>query len=328
MDSKPPRLTIIGDIGVDLVMGPLGQWPRVGTESIMERSELRAGGSAGNAALAAFYLGGTARLISAVGNDDFGAWLGEQLRGLDVALHACDLPTTVTVGFLHDCGERTFFTTRGHLERLTFEDVRSRLLPAPDPGAIALLSGPFLTSALRSEYPALIRELGRLGYRIALDTGWPVHNWDAATRAEVRGWIARCDHVLLNELEVTSLAEEADLAQAMRLVARALPDGATLVAKTGARGAIGLREGQFVESGTPDAKVFDTVGAGDSFNAGYLLSRLKGADLARAVAAGCAAATSIISRFPRRGIAAGEMAGQLAAAQAKQAKPGGPGARA
>ena len=50
MDSQ--RLTIIGDIGIDLVMGPVSGWPRLGTETMMERSELRPGGSAANAALA------------------------------------------------------------------------------------------------------------------------------------------------------------------------------------------------------------------------------------------------------------------------------------
>jgi len=73
MDTNPTRLTIIGDVGVDVVMGPIGEWPRVGTETMMERSELRPGGTAANAALAVSYLGGKSRRVSAVGNEDFGA---------------------------------------------------------------------------------------------------------------------------------------------------------------------------------------------------------------------------------------------------------------
>ena len=82
MATDGRRLTIIGDIGVDLVLGPLSSWPQAGTETLMERSELRAGGSAGNAALAVSYLGGHARLLSVVGNDESGAWLSGQLRPL------------------------------------------------------------------------------------------------------------------------------------------------------------------------------------------------------------------------------------------------------
>jgi sugar/nucleoside kinase (ribokinase family) len=236
-----------------------------------------------------------------------------QFDDLDVALESCDSPTSVTVGFLHSCGERTFFTTRGHLEQVRLEHVQRRLSPARDDRCIALLSGPFLMPQLRSAYPELMAHLSGLGYRIALDTGWPPHNWDAAIRAEVRSWISRCDHVLLNELEVTSLADEADLASAIRHVERLLMPGATLVVKTGARGAIGVRSGERATRPPPPAAVFDTVGAGDSFNAGYLLACLQGADLPGALAAGCAAAVSIISRFPRRQIAAGQLSSILGA---------------
>ena len=50
MGGKRHRLTIIGDVGVAVVLGPISEWPRVGTETLVESSELRAGGSAANAA--------------------------------------------------------------------------------------------------------------------------------------------------------------------------------------------------------------------------------------------------------------------------------------
>ena len=48
--------------------------------------------------------------------------------------------------------------------------------------------------------------LAARGFSVALDTGWPPRGWDEATRATVAGWLARCDHVLLNEIECLSLA--------------------------------------------------------------------------------------------------------------------------
>jgi ribokinase len=310
MTSNGPQLTIIGDIGVDLVMGPLASWPRVGTETIMDRSELRAGGSAGNAALAVHYLGGRSRLISAVGGDEFGAWLRGQLAAIETALQPCDQPTTVTVGLLHSCGDRTFFTTRGHLEHLSPEFVRSQLGRAA-PGAVALLAGPFLTPSLRASYPRLIEELREHGYEVALDTGWPPGAWDNALRSEVRGWIGACSHVLINEVEAMSLAGLDSLEESVATLASWLLPSATLVVKTGAKGAVAVQDGVHAQRGAADADVFDTVGAGDSFNAGYLMARMRGAVLSDAIAAGCAAATSIIARFPRRAIGAGELAASL-----------------
>src|SRR5687767_515742 len=152
MDTNLPPLTIIGDVGVDIVLGPIDHWPAVGTEALMDRSELRAGGSAANAALAASYLGAPCRLLTSVGNDGLGTWLAEQFRGLDVSLQVCDSATSVSVGIIHSCGERTFLTTRGHLEVFAYEHVRPFVPRAKHPNSIALLSGVFLTPKLRRNY--------------------------------------------------------------------------------------------------------------------------------------------------------------------------------
>src|SRR4030081_2866969 len=109
MGTDAHRLTIIGDIGVDLVLGPLSGWPRVGTETILERSELRAGGSAGNATLAVSYLGGASRLLSGVGNDDLGNWLSEQFHGMGALLELCAGPPQLQVRFIPPRSERTLF---------------------------------------------------------------------------------------------------------------------------------------------------------------------------------------------------------------------------
>jgi ribokinase len=311
MGTEAQRLTIIGDIGVDLVLGPLSGWPRVGTETIMDQSELRAGGSAGNAALAVSYLGGASRLLSVVGNDDLGTWLSNQFRELGASLEVCEAPTTLSVGLIHTCSERTFFTTRGHLEKLSYELLRPRLAPAPHSNSIALLSGVFLTPTLRRDYLRLIRDLNALGYQVALDTNWPPQNWNPELRAEVGSWLSHCDHVLLNELEVASLGDSQDLTVAIARLAPLLKPGATLVVKTGPRGATATQSGRQFNCAAPQAEIFDTIGAGDSFNAGYLLARLNGCGLAESLAAGCNTASTIIARFPRRSIAAGELAGRL-----------------
>jgi len=311
MKRQLPLLTIIGDVGIDLVMGPIERWPAIGTESLMNRSELRAGGSGGNTALAASYLGAESRLISAVGDDALGTWLKEQFSSLNASLSPCNAPTSVSVGFIHTCGERTFFTTRGHLETFAYEHARPLLHPAPNAGSIVMLCGAFLTPALRKSYARLIGELVEQGYRVAIDTGWPPGGWTDASRNEVAGWLTHCDHVLLNELEVVSLADRADLDDATVQIASKLKPHATLVVKTGERGALGIQQGIRLEFGAEKMSVFDTIGAGDSFNAGYLLSRLNGGDLSQSLVAGCRAAGSIISRFPRRLIRPGELAGHL-----------------
>ena len=308
MDTNLPPLTIIGDVGVDIVLGPIDHWPAVGTEALMDRSELRPGGSAANAALAASYLGAPCRLLSAVGNDGLGTWLTEQFRILDTSLSVCDSATSVSVGIIHSFGERTFLTTRGHLESVAYEHVRPFLSRAKHRHSIALMSGVFLTPKLRRNYSRLLDEIAALGYQIALDTGWPSGNWSDELREQVFGWVEKCDHVLLNEIEVAHLGDSADFEVALTNVSPRLKPGASLVVKIGAKGATGFQAGTTVRVDAVPSTVFDTIGAGDSFNAGYLLARLEGSDLTDALAAGCRAAAAVITRFPRRSIKPGELA--------------------
>ena len=291
-------LTIIGDIAIDLVMGSLTQWPEIGTETLMPHSEMRAGGSAGNAALALRQLNASVRLISAVGTDALGPWLTAQFAGVDTEFSEIPGATSLSVGILHEGGERNFFTTQGHLER---QEIPAHLPEPRHPAAIVLLTGAFLLPRMRARYMALLHDLKALGYRIALDTGWPPAGWDEATIAEVKTWLPACDHVLLNELEITKLGGTADLNTAMMRLSNLMPPEATLVAKVGARGAVAWCGREIARAKPPaSGTIVDTIGAGDAFNAGYLLARTQGSDLRDALAMGCDTATRIISHFPRQ----------------------------
>lgn len=301
------RLTIIGDVGVDLVMGPVDGWPAIGTELVVPRSETRLGGSAGNTLLAMRCLGAECRLLSTTGNDMFGAWLAEQVEGLGGRLGRIDAPTSVTTAIVHACGDRSFFTTKGHLEQVGWESLCGHLDDA-GAGDIALVTGAFLMPRLRSAYATMLPELRRRGYRIAVDTGWPSEGWTAAVRREVAGWVAQCDDLLINETELMHLTGESHFNRALAAAGALLAADATLVVKLGAKGAIGLQRGSTCSVKAPDVTPFDTIGAGDSFNAGYLHARLSGSDLAMSLDAGCTLASRIISRFPRHEIAPGELA--------------------
>lgn len=305
--AAQPRLSIIGDVAVDLVLGPVDGWPAIGTETIMQRSELRAGGSGGNTALAMRHLGVPCRLFSQVGDDTFGGWLAGEFKGLDAHLGVARAATTVSTGVIHTCGERTFFTTRGHLEEQSWDQIRPLIDQNPAPGSIALLTGAFLLPKMRAEYGQIVEELSGLGYQIAIDTGWPPEGWSFATRASALGWLGRCDHILLNEIEITGLAETDDLDTAFRRLTPLLRPEAVLVAKTGPKGAAAYYGGSRFTAAAPKVAVFDTIGAGDSFNAGYLAARLSGAGVQDALGAGCRAASAIIGRFPRQAIAPGQL---------------------
>ena len=62
-------LFVVGNINVDLIMSTLHEWPKKGTEAMLDSSSLRPGGSAGNCALALAALDTPHRLVANQGND-------------------------------------------------------------------------------------------------------------------------------------------------------------------------------------------------------------------------------------------------------------------
>ena len=71
------KITLIGNVNIDLVMGPSHSWPKLGTEVVLPHSEWRVGGATGNSALALQALGSDFRIIANRGDDHFGEWLAQ-----------------------------------------------------------------------------------------------------------------------------------------------------------------------------------------------------------------------------------------------------------
>ncbi|WP_448954165.1 carbohydrate kinase family protein [Labrys neptuniae] len=292
-------LFLIGNVNVDLVMGPQEPWPQPGTEVIVPESEFRVGGAAGNTALALDALGVDYRLVTSRGNDMLGRWLAEPFGARAEAWTVAEVATTVSVGIGHPDGDRTFFTTTGHLHSFGLRDVLPQL-DQEGGGCVALLVGPFVIPALLADYDELIAILERRGYRIALDTGWPDGGWTDEVRARVAAWAGHCQHVLINDIEAKGLADTDTVEAAAALIRPLLPEGASLVIKCGPRGALAWRGDEEVAIPAPKVEVVDTIGAGDTFSAGYFASLAESDDLAKAVERGVTVASLAVSTRPRR----------------------------
>lgn len=295
MTMRP--LATVGNVNVDLIMGPTTPWPIPGTEVIVAYDDLRAGGAAGNTALAWAGLGVPFTIASNIGDDAFGRWLADAFdpHSREWAVNACR--TTISVGLTHPGDERTFFTTRGHLPELRWTDAKGQL--GVMRGGLLLLCGCFLMDRLTADYPALFAWAAEQGVDIALDPGWPVAGWTEAELVRVRGWLHGTLHLLTNEIEAMALSGTDSIDAALPALAALMPYGATVVIKAGARGAYGLQGTTKAHAAAPSVSVIDTIGAGDIFNAGYLLAIAEGASLPAALLSGATLASCAISTAPR-----------------------------
>lgn len=294
------KLLIVGSVNVDMIMGVIDQLPRRGTEIMMSQSESRVGGNAANTALAFQAFGGGFQLVANIGSDMFGDWVGTAFPADSRNWPRSSLPTTLSVGLTHSDGERTFLTSPGHLTSFCLADVLKQIPASAGLGDVALLCSPFLSPILFDQFDALIAELRRRGYKLALDTGWPPQGWNDGIRARVAGWLPLVDHVLINEIEALAFAGTESLETAFETLCGLAGPDATIVVKRGPQGAVARRGAEHLSTAAPRVEVIDTIGAGDIFNAGYLHGHVSGRDLAACLRLGVEAASSAISTLPRR----------------------------
>ncbi|AHG46648.1 carbohydrate kinase [Rhizobium leguminosarum bv. trifolii CB782] len=293
-------LAVIGNVNVDLILGPAAPWPKAGTEIIVDHDELRVGGSAGNSALAWQALGIEFVIAANIGSDQFGRWLAEAFGHRSDKWPVRPEKTTLSVGITHPDGERTFFTTKGHLPRFGLADVFAVIEGARLQGGYALLCGAFLTDDLAKEYGAFFDWAGSHDITVALDTGWPLNGWTEENCEKTRAWLSRSGVALLNEVETTTLAGIADPVEAAREIRSHMPDGAIVVVKRGPGGAIAIGpDGLLVSVEAPLVEVVDTIGAGDVFNAAFLAALARDEPLVSCLKAGTEVASRAISTLPR-----------------------------
>lgn len=302
-------LAVIGNINVDLILGPVAPWPQPGTELMVANDDLRVGGAAGNTALAWQANGMDFQFAANLGTDLYGDWLAAAFP-----LHAPHWPvstrrTTLSVGVTHPDGERTFFTTDGHLRDLTAADALGALDGPSLRGGLLLLTGAFVTDRLAADYGRIFDWAKGFGITVALDPGWPSCGWTTTTRNQVLAWLARSDLALLNEIEATSLAQTADIEAAATSLHRSMPAGSRLVVKRGAEGALAVDAlGRFHPMEAQKVDVIDTIGAGDIFNAGFLAADAMGLPLRDCLRQGITTASRAISTSPRQYVPEGQAA--------------------
>lgn len=133
---------------------------------------------------------------------------------------------------------------------------------------------------LRPQVPELFRFAREKGLTTSLDTNWdPQEKWGIA---EV---LPYCDVFLPNENELLNISGENNIDAGIEKISKQV---LVLAVKLGEKGAIARRGGELVVSPALKVNVIDTVGAGDSFDAGFIFGWLNGLTLQKSLEIACA----------------------------------------
>ena len=266
------EIAVVGELNLDLVLYGLPRDMPVERELLASGFSMTLGSSSAILAHNIAKLGCTTAFLGKVGDDAMGAmavgWLRE--AGVDtkgITLAEGGVATGVTVLLPHG-GERHILTYMGAMATLTGADVNEEFLQS---SRHLHLSSLFLQTGLRPHVPELLRRARAAGITTSLDTNDdPDDQWEG-----VSDLLPLVDMLLPNDAEACRMTGCANVERAAEALAAKVP----LVAmKCGADGAL-LAHGGTLRR-VPGVRVtpVDTIGAGDSFNAGFLAAYLRGHD--------------------------------------------------
>ncbi len=277
-------LLVVGDCNPDLVMAGRRVRPEFGQgETWIEHADLVVGGTSSITACGGARLGLRTAMAGVVGDDLFGRFMLSELqaRGVDTGPSVVDpaCPTGVSA-VLVEPGDRATLTFRGTIGGLRAEMVPDALLRR----ARHVHTGGWFLQGAAPVLSDILRRARAAGATTSLDPGAdPDGTWDGGL-AELYPEI---DHLLPNAAEALALTGLADVAEAARTLAAA--GAGSVLVKCGREGVLAVVDGALVAAPAVAVEVVDTIGAGDSTNAGWLAGVLNGWPAGRcaALAAAC-----------------------------------------
>jgi sugar/nucleoside kinase (ribokinase family) len=301
-------ILVAGEINPDLIlMGDV--MPEFGqVEKLVDSATLTIGSSSAIFACGAARLGLSVGFIGVCGEDVFGRFVLDEMTRRDVDIENVIVRPGGSTGLsviLNRASDRAILTHPGLMAELKASDVTDELLRAARHLHVASY---FLQTNLQPDLPALSRRAHSFGLTTSLDTNYdPSEQWYGFDEL-----LSVTDVFLPNKTEALSITKSSDLESAARHLANKLQAtdverndipqvsgsagsrpaprfAAKVVAvKLGAEGALACHNKDSITCArSVSVQVVDTVGAGDSFDAGFLYGYLTGWPLEKSLRLAC-----------------------------------------
>ena len=274
-------VTIAGELNLDLILYGLPEQLTPERELLADRMMLTLGSSSAIVAHNLAALGSRVGFQSRIGDDPLGKIALDRLQqsGVDVS-RVRSVPGSTTTGLtviLHHESWRNILTCAGTIAETSWQDLDLDYLAD---SRHFHFSSYYLQRALRPRVGELFQRLKSKGLTISLDTNDdPDDRWEGGLHEVLR----YVDVFLPNEREACKAAGTEDLEAAIHKLSTLVP---LVVVKLGRKGALAQRGAERFTSPSQEVVAVDTVGAGDSFDAGFLHQYVHGADLPACLASG------------------------------------------
>lgn len=262
---------VVGELNIDLIFNQIDGFLEMGKEILADIMTLTLGSSSAICASNLSSLGLKVAFIGKLGNDVFGQFTIDELRkkGVDTSMIMVedDLKTGATIALSYD-EERAMITHQGAMAHMDIDDIDESLLQL---AGHLHFSGYFFQPGFKDALDLLFKKAKKAGLTTSLDVQWdPTEKWDLDLE-KVLPWV---DVFMPNAIELQYLTGQPTLDLAIASIKNKCR---FISVKCGNKGSIQYYEDKKIEKQAfLNTHVVDAIGAGDSFDAGYIAKFVKG----------------------------------------------------
>ncbi len=273
-------VTIAGELNLDLILYGLPETLLPERELLAENMMLTLGSSSAIVAHNLAALGSRVGFVSCIGGDSLGDIALQRLSASGVHVERVirnpSAQTGLTVILQHG-NWRNILTYPGTIFDLKPEHLNFEYLSS---SRHFHFSSFYLQRGLRPHVTNLFRQMKQSGLTISLD---PNDDPDDEWKPDIEETLRYVDIFLPNAREAKKIAGTQNIEDAVSKLAAIVP---LIVVKRGAEGVMAQRGSDRFVSPAARVEIVDPVGAGDSFDAGFLHQFLRGGDLQSCLNAG------------------------------------------
>lgn len=272
---------VVGELNVDIILDKIQGFPEIGKEILSKELNVTLGSSSAIFASNLSSLENNVAFIGKIGKDNFSSIIKNSLErkkvNTDYIISSEDYKTGLTIVLNYDMN-RANVTFPGAMEHLLEKDITDAILGQ---AKHLHLSSIFLQTGLINDVAKLFQRAKKLGLSTSMDPQWdPNEQWDL----DLNELLPYVDVFLPNTEEFKFITKSSDIASGLEKV-KSFAN--VIVIKDGENGAhMWDRKNLITKPAFLNKNVADCIGAGDSFDAGFISEYLKGADLARCLEVG------------------------------------------
>lgn len=274
-------ILVVGELNVDIILDKIQGFPEIGKEIISKELNITLGSSSAIFASNLSSLENKVAFIGRIGKDNFSDIIKKSLKSkkvnTDFIISSEDYKTGLTIVMNYDM-DRANVTFPGAMEHLLEEDVTDEILGQ---AKHLHLSSIFLQTGLIKDVAILFQRAKKLGLSTSLDPQWdPSEQWDL----DLNELLPHVDVFLPNTEEFKFITKSSSIESGLEKI-KSFAN--VVVIKDGKNGAHLWDTKKLISKPAfLNENVADCIGAGDSFDAGFISEYLKGKNLEKCLEAG------------------------------------------